>query len=719
MEDIKISYEEKEKFHKAFRQHEFRMLFDEYFDEISDKKYRKEKEDYLLSLYFKGELKKDQILIKPIEAFCVKTKILYSNHTNQRLFLNICSHEGIHSISFGDISRGEVNIPYSLSQIRPDKQGNNVCCLTIDCCVNPLTVNVTRNYNEILNFLLEDVCVNIEKNIMKDKEKICRDFKVLSDMKCKGDKPFLLCINKSVIKKNILIEEEKKLENMKKEFEEKNTAISPNDVDKILQKSKVETEIRKNEENELDNSDMQELNTRSIEVGKVEIQREKKKYFIYHQGTMNTSSFFKLKENKQISLNLPSKIKVLICTDNYVKKNDINIRIEKKILQVKFDNSEEEDVIVHLPYPCNGKDYVCVLKKDKKKIEIYLKLCEEFLKEYADSIYEKYYHNKRVDDSIDSLNYIDDIVDSYQKGKDKVDEEVNEGAEEEDEKEEANRKVKEEDEKEEANRGVEEEARKEGTNRKVEEEANKGAEKDGLTKEAEVQGGSEEIQNNKNLNEETSKSCSSSKIKKNDMEFPPVVPEYSESVPIQELIKNKSEKMLDSSFSFNDKNNFLNCDISTKLKFGFLDDSKCAEMSEKGVEEDTRGGISQSCKIRDIDLEGLKKEDLNCTIKRNNNMLNNGGNTFPNGIKIEMVNDEADLFNNDQVAEKSSALSHEHADKNIGSEFNKLSKLRKKKSQISGCPSTLNDSEYLKDIDMYEHAEKGVIFSCMLWTAYI
>ncbi|SBT71096.1 PIH1 domain-containing protein, putative [Plasmodium malariae] len=601
---------------------------------------------------------------------------------------------------------------------------------------------------------------------MKDKEKICRDFKVSSDMKCKGDKPFLLCINKSVIKKNILIEEEKKLENMKKEFEEKNTAISPNDVDKILQKSKVETEIRRNEANELDNSDMQELNTRSIEVGKVEIQREKKKYFIYHQGTMNTSSFFKSKENKQISLNLPSKIKVLICTDNYVKKNDINIRIEKKILQVKFDNSEEEDVIVHLPYPCNGKDYVCVLKKDKKKIEIYLKLCEEFLKEYADSIYEKYYHNKRVDDSIDSLNYIDDIVDSYQQGKDKVDEEVNEGAEEEDEKEEANRKVEEEDEKEEANRkveeedekeeanrgveeearkegtnrkveeeanrkveeedekeeanrGVEEEARKEGTNRKVEEEVNKGGEKDGLTKEAEVQGGSEEIQNNKNLNEETSKSCSSSKIKKNDMEFLPAVPECSESVPIQELIKNKSEKMLDSSFSFNDKNNFLNCDISTKLKFGFLDDSKCAEISEKGVEEDTRGGISQSCKIRDIDLEGLKKEDLNCTIKRNNNMLNNGGNTFPNGIKIEMVNDEADLFNNDQVAEKSSALSHEHADKNIGSEFSKLSKLRKKKSQISGCPSTLNDSEYLKDIDMYEHAEKGVIFSCMLWTAYI
>lgn len=126
MDDIKISYEEKEKFQKAFRQHEFRILFDEYFDEISDGKYRKEKEDYLLSLYFKGELKKDQILIKPNEVFCVKTKILYSNQMNQNLFINICTHPGIYSISFESISVGKISIPYSLSQIRPDKQGKKL-----------------------------------------------------------------------------------------------------------------------------------------------------------------------------------------------------------------------------------------------------------------------------------------------------------------------------------------------------------------------------------------------------------------------------------------------------------------------------------------------------------------------------------------------------------------------------------------------------------------
>ncbi|KNC37264.1 hypothetical protein PFLG_02427 [Plasmodium falciparum RAJ116] len=238
MEDIKISYEEKEKLHKAFRQHEFRILFDEYFDEISNEKYRKEKEDYLLSLYFKGELKKDQIIIQPKEAFCIKTKILYSNQTSQKIFLNICTHEGIQNICF-------------------ENAGNNMSCLSIDCCVNPFTIDVIRKYNEVFNFMLEDVCLNIEKNIMKDKERICRDFKMLSNMKCKGEKPFLLCINKNVLKKNILLEEEKKLEKLKKEYEEKNETSK--DVDNVLKKSKIHTEIKTYNQEEINKSNIQIL----------------------------------------------------------------------------------------------------------------------------------------------------------------------------------------------------------------------------------------------------------------------------------------------------------------------------------------------------------------------------------------------------------------------------------------------------------------------------
>ncbi|ETW30913.1 hypothetical protein PFFCH_01709, partial [Plasmodium falciparum FCH/4] len=415
MEDIKISYEEKEKLHKAFRQHEFRILFDEYFDEISNEKYRKEKEDYLLSLYFKGELKKDQIIIQPKEAFCIKTKIFYSNQTSQKIFLNICTHEGIQNICFENAGSGSVGIPYSLSQIRPDKYGNNMSCLSIDCCVNPFTIDVIRKYNEVFNFMLEDVCLNIEKNIMKDKERICRDFKMLSNMKCKGEKPFLLCINKNVLKKNILLEEEKKLEKLKKEYEEKNETSK--DVDNVLKKSKIQTEIKTYNQEEINKSNIQILDDNNNNMKEDVMENYKKdgrknKFFIYHQGSINMSSFFKTKEykNTPISLNLPDKLKVVIYTDNYVNKNDINITIQRKrkILEIKFNN-KEKDLTINLPYPCDEKDYSCVLHIEKKKIEIYLKLHDEYVKRYAQEIYDKY-----ISEEKDAFGYIDEVVEQYE-----------------------------------------------------------------------------------------------------------------------------------------------------------------------------------------------------------------------------------------------------------------------------------------------------------------
>ncbi|KYO00295.1 hypothetical protein PGSY75_0931700 [Plasmodium gaboni] len=414
MEDIKISYEEKEKLHKAFRQHEFRILFDEYFDEISNEKYRKEKEDYLLSLYFKGELKKDQIIIQPKEAFCIKTKILYSNQTSQKIFLNICTHEGIQNICFENAGSGSVGIPYSLSQIRPDKYGDNMSCLSIDCCVNPFTIDVIRKYNEIFNFMLEDVCLNIEKNIMKDKERICRDFKMLSNMKCKGEKPFLLCINKNVLKKNILLEEEKKLENLKKEYEEKNETSK--DVDNVLKKSKIQTEIKTNNQEEKNKSNIQILDDdNNIKEDIIENYKKdgmKNKYFIYHQGSINMSSLFKIKEykNTPISLNLPDKLKVVVYTDNYVNKKDIDITVqtERKVIEIKFNN-KEKDLTINLPYPCDEKDYSCVLYMEKKKIEIYLTLHNEYVTRYAQEIYDKY-----ISDEKDSFGYIDEVVQQYE-----------------------------------------------------------------------------------------------------------------------------------------------------------------------------------------------------------------------------------------------------------------------------------------------------------------
>ncbi|SCQ16306.1 PIH1 domain-containing protein, putative [Plasmodium ovale] len=683
MEDIKLSYEEKEKFHKAFRQHEFRILFDEYFDEISDERYRKEKEDYLLSLYFKGELKKDQILIKPTEAFCVKTKVLYANHTNQCLFLNICSHEGIHSISLQNTSRGEVNIPYSLSQIRPDKHGDNLCCLTIDCCINPTTVDVARRYNEILNFLLEDVCINIEKNVMKDKERICRDFKILSNMKCKGEKPFFLCINKNVIKSNVLVEEEKKLEKMKKEFQERNATTTPNEVDKMLKKSKIETEIKINQQEEVIS-----LSDRELEA-QVEVQAEReaerrKKYVVYHQGSLNTSSFFKIKKFEHISLNLPNKIKVLICTDNYVRKSDIHINIQEKKLEVKFSNPEEEDVCIDLPYPCDAKDFSCILKKDKKRIEIYLNLCEQFVRDYAKDMHEKYFLSKGIDHNNDSLDYIDDIVSSYEQQKEVEHEEVaqKEVAQEEAVQEEVEQEEVEQEEVEQEEAAQEEAAQEEA----AQEEA---AQEEAAQEEAAE--GIRETPDYKKSCEETSKSDRSSRDKERDESQLITSLEPYEFTTKEKLVENNSEKKLNNSLLLNDGNHFLNFNVNKKLILDNMDDAKSAKRCEE--------------------------DPPDFTLNHSSNALRNEKNNFNDDLKIEVINEDIKLCK-DEDSDKSLSQSRVGTYKNEENKINKVYNDKEKREKSKGA-LYINESDFLKDINMYENADRGLIFSSMLWTAYI
>ncbi|SOV79043.1 conserved Plasmodium protein, unknown function [Plasmodium reichenowi] len=696
MEDIKISYEEKEKLHKAFRQHEFRILFDEYFEEISNEKYRKEKEDYLLSLYFKGELKKDQIIIQPKEAFCIKTKILYSNQTSQKIFLNICTHEGIQNICFENAGSGSVGIPYSLSQIRPDKYGNNMSCLSIDCCVNPFTIDVIRKYNEVFNFMLEDVCLNIEKNIMKDKERICRDFKMLSNMKCKGEKPFLLCINKNVLKKNILLEEEKKLEKLKKEYEEKNETSK--DVDNVLKKSKIQTEIKTYNQEEINKSNIQILddnNNNNIKEDIMENYKKdgrKNKFFIYHQGSINMSSFFKIKEykNTPISLNLPDKLKVVIYTDNYVNKNDINITIQRKrkIVEIKFNN-KEKDLTINLPYPCDEKDYSCVLYIEKKKIEIYLKLYDEYVKRYAQEIYDKY-----ISEEKDAFGYIDEVVEQYEQeeknknngeeniviGENKNNGEENIVIEENKNKEEENLVIEENKNKEEENIVIEENKNKEEENIVIEENKNK--EEENIV-----------IEENKNKEEENIVIEENNEHNKEPLKYN----NYCEN------INNVSEQMHDNKYEIDNSSLQISEDIleggnrievdkrDNKLKL--KDKKKCVfnfELQEKVDHENIFPSTSQN---------------------RSNNLLHYKEKDIRRDLNIELINESPTVVEKSNDKEK--IFSPVNYDKcYINKSFVGKENYKKEKIHIS-------ERDFLIDTYMYEGADTGMILSSMLWYTYI
>ena len=70
---LDMSKDELKAFTKAMEMPEFKNILNEYVQEISDPKNKAEQEQYLRQLEEQGDLPVGTKLIKPIEAFCIKT----------------------------------------------------------------------------------------------------------------------------------------------------------------------------------------------------------------------------------------------------------------------------------------------------------------------------------------------------------------------------------------------------------------------------------------------------------------------------------------------------------------------------------------------------------------------------------------------------------------------------------------------------------------------
>ncbi|CAG9480749.1 PIH1 domain-containing protein, putative [Plasmodium vivax] len=673
--ELRITYEEKDRLQKAFRQHEFRALFDDYFDEVSDEKYRKEKEDYLFTLYFKGELKESQILIEPIVAFCVKTKILYSNQTQQKMFLNICAHEGMHCISFEGEGRGRLSIPYSLSQMRPDKTGKGACCLTVDCCTNPSTIDTVRTHNEILNHLLENVCMNIEKNILKDREKVSRDFKISKRMACKGGKPFVLCINKEFLRPSVVLEVQKKLEGMRSKFERVGDTATPSNVEGLTLGVKVKTEVRargdrpecvkkhqeeeknhpksakKHHEEEKDppecaeDGELESTTQPNESVKRSKECTKKTQIFVTYQGSINAASLWRQNEQPNVCISLPEKIKVSVCTKGFVRRENMLLQVGKKRVEVKFVNCDEDDVVADLPYPCRVEDYSCVVRRDKGKIEICLNLCEEFVRAYAKSLYEEYFSGREAElheaeVHVAELDYIDDVMRSHE---------------------------------------VEAKAVKAANEADAANLANLTNEADSAdAADAEPPAGEEKAkEHTSSVGEESTHNV-----------FPPF-----------------EEKLFD----------FSQSEGNMKRDLPPADASECtlerAEMDEK----DNTAPFSEVGKNNG---EGKQKEHILYTLGRGEDSLEGGGKTTPpDYAKIEFINDDAAVATNG-VAPSSEQSSPPLACKHVGRKANKVGAEREKGEMLS-CEEDPNGGQFLLNMQMYENMDMAGAFSCSLWAAYL
>eukprot|EP00958_Prasinococcus_capsulatus_P006347 scaffold603_cov404-Prasinococcus_capsulatus_cf.AAC.21 len=92
LQDMDLSKKEVDKLSKAFRDPEFKKLFQEYAEELQDPKHREENEAYLRQLEAEGGIQKtngvQMELLAPQAAFVIKTQ---DKKTSQPVYVNVCT----------------------------------------------------------------------------------------------------------------------------------------------------------------------------------------------------------------------------------------------------------------------------------------------------------------------------------------------------------------------------------------------------------------------------------------------------------------------------------------------------------------------------------------------------------------------------------------------------------------------------------------------------
>jgi len=191
---------------KAMESEEFRSIMSDYMKDISDPKNKQEMEDYLQQCEENGELPPNTKLIKPTEGFCIKTtssKLINrkeKKYFEQKTFINVTSHEVMEPPKkvekFNNGKRGYTfELPYRVSKGRPDQDSKGDVCTTYDVVFHPDVIKMSMlNSGEFLKFVCDTAVEGVNRVIAHDEEKVSRDYKMMKNMRCKGDKPASITI---------------------------------------------------------------------------------------------------------------------------------------------------------------------------------------------------------------------------------------------------------------------------------------------------------------------------------------------------------------------------------------------------------------------------------------------------------------------------------------------------------------------------------------------
>ena len=145
--DINLTDKEIDSLKNAFESKEFRGMFAQYVEEISDPKVRAEQDAYLRQLEESAEIQvpKGKTILRPDKSHSFVVKLRYRcnddnvSNTVEKLFINIVSSDLIEKPNILDPNsateaRTSYSLPYSLSPVRMERDKKNNLTPTFDCC---------------------------------------------------------------------------------------------------------------------------------------------------------------------------------------------------------------------------------------------------------------------------------------------------------------------------------------------------------------------------------------------------------------------------------------------------------------------------------------------------------------------------------------------------------------------------------------------------------
>jgi len=164
--DVDMSPEEFKKFKNAFEDPEFRRMFSEYVDEMSDPKNRAENEMYISQLEGEQKVPQGKELIRPSASFVAKTHKLGKDASDktEKIWMNIVQSEKIAEPSKEKRPEGESwSLPYSVGPPHMEKDTKDANVATFDCCFHPTAIAISKERKEFRDLLVSTAMEGIEE----------------------------------------------------------------------------------------------------------------------------------------------------------------------------------------------------------------------------------------------------------------------------------------------------------------------------------------------------------------------------------------------------------------------------------------------------------------------------------------------------------------------------------------------------------------------------